>query len=51
MRELEDTPNLTIREAALEIIQLIKDAIEVDYPKVVSCMGILALAGSYATYN
>ncbi|GLJ48823.1 hypothetical protein SUGI_1029630 [Cryptomeria japonica] len=48
--ELEDTPNLTIRKEALEIIQLIKDAVEADCPEVVSCADILALAGTYAVY-
>ncbi|GLJ48827.1 hypothetical protein SUGI_1029760 [Cryptomeria japonica] len=48
--ELEDAPNLTIREEALEIIQLIKDAVEEECPEVVSCADILALAGSYAVY-
>ena len=51
MHELENTTNMTIREVALEIIQLIKDAVEVDYPEIVSCTGILALASSYETYN
>ncbi|GLJ48826.1 hypothetical protein SUGI_1029710 [Cryptomeria japonica] len=46
--ELEDAPNLTIRKEALEIIEVIKYAVEAECPEVVSCADILALAGYYA---
>ncbi|KAH9308022.1 hypothetical protein KI387_035933 [Taxus chinensis] len=48
--ELEDAPNLTIRDEALEIIQLIKDAVEAECTGVVSCADIIPLAASYAVY-
>ncbi|KAH9308026.1 hypothetical protein KI387_035937, partial [Taxus chinensis] len=48
--ELEDVPNLTIPDDALEIIQLIKDAVEAECTRVVSCADIIALAASCAVY-
>eukprot|EP00253_Pinus_taeda_P035952 PITA_35952 len=48
--EQEATPNLTLRAAAFEIINEIKEAVEANCSGVVSCADILALAASYAVF-